>query len=149
MKRALGTWREALMHGRRRHGRLPHSAWLGFALFGVLAASAATPVFAAGNTLRLLPASISTIVGAPFTVSVVGNSEGPVSGTQASVVFDTARLEVMALAKGAAWTAQHFAGFQSPTGTFAAMLPARSRHAAFTDGERLAAGDQVLTVTFR
>jgi Cohesin domain len=112
-----------------------------------------TPVFAAGDSLRIDPATTTGAVGGTFTISVVGSTAGPVSGAQASVLFNASELHVVSIGQGSDWVddGASFAGYPSRANmvTFiananaAGKLPAIAAY--FSDGvSTLAAGDHVL-----
>jgi Cohesin domain len=97
----------------RRHwpGRTtPTAIILGVALLvGTFAAPAGAA--AAGNTLRIQPASTTAItVGATFTVKVVQNADVPTGGAQATVTFDPVKLKIMGVTAGAPYAAAVFLG---------------------------------------
>ena len=122
--------------------------------FGAVAA-----VSAAGNTLRIEPASNSIATGASFTVRVVGNTSGPVVGAQAAVAFDNTQLQIQSIAKGADWVSGGavYGGYPSPANMSSFIGAANAAGklpgiAAFiSDGSSfLAAGDHdLLSITFK
>lgn len=112
------------------------------------------------NTLRIEAPSVTGAgVGDIVSLRVVGHSAGLVSGTSATIPFDSARLHVTAVAKGADWVTAGagWAGFPTTanTATFIANANAAGKvpliAAFFTDGSTtLAAGDHdLLTITFQ
>jgi hypothetical protein len=111
---------------------------------------------AAGNSLRLSPASSSVGNGATFTVHVIGNSAGAVSGTSASVTFDKTKLQVTAIVKGTDWVngGAGWAGYPTSANLATFLANANSAGkipsiAAFFLSGSLPAGDHTLfTVTF-
>ena len=116
-----------------------------------------SPVLAAGDTIRIDPATSMLSVGDTVTLTIVGNTSAAAAGSQASVVFDPSELQVVSIAKGADWVeaAAAYAGYPNPTrmASFLAdanasgKLPAIAAY--FTDGSSLEAGDHaLLTVTF-
>ena len=132
-------------------------------LVAVLAVAVSTlavarPVLAAGDSLSIDPVTTTASVGDSFTVTVLGTSAGPVSGTQASLVFDPTELQITALAKGTDWV-ENGAGFAGYPGlprmaafiasaNAAGEIPAIAAY--FSDGpSNMPAGDHDLySVTF-
>ena len=147
-------------HGRRWFGWMPSVLAL---ILVAIAAALAVPssARAAGaGTLRVEAASVTGVgVGDTFTVRVVSNAAGVISGASASVVFDKTKLQVTALAKGANWViaGAGYAGYPTTlnTATFIANANAGGKipviAAFFVDGSTtLAAGDHDLySLTFR
>jgi hypothetical protein len=145
------------MHTKIRSGleastALAMSALLAFTGIGAPVASAVV-----GNSLTINAPATTTSQGASFTVQVTGHSGIDVSGTSATVVFDKARLQVTAIAKGTDWTAAgaSWAGYPSVANmaTFLAGANAAGKvpliAAYFLDGSGLPAGDHgFLSVTF-
>lgn len=58
---------------------------------------------AAGNTLRLEPATATVAKGATFTVTVVQDAEVATSGVQATIIFDRTKVQVTKVTRGSAW----------------------------------------------
>lgn len=76
------------------------------AILAIAAASLAAfgdvnDVAAAGDTMRLEPASQAVARGDSFTVRVVQSASVPTGGAQASVTFDPSRVTVTSLTRGA------------------------------------------------
>lgn len=72
----------------------------------ILATVATVPsVMAAGRTLRLDLATQTVDKGATFTVKVIANADIILSGVQATVTFDKAKVSITEAAKGADWAA--------------------------------------------
>lgn len=71
---------------------------IALAMFGVVGS-----VSAAGNTLRIDPASQTVAKGTPFTVKVVQNASVATIGAQASVTFDSSKLQITSVAWGSAY----------------------------------------------
>ena len=131
---------------------------------GALAAAASlytpAPPLAAGNTLSVTPVTVNGSTGGTFTIHVVGNSSVPVAGTSASVVFDSTKLHVTDLAKGADWTSNgaSWAGYPSTANKATFIANANSAGkvpaigAVFTDGSSTLAAStdhDLYTVTFQ
>src|SRR5262245_20974724 len=76
-------------------------------------------VAAAGNTLRLDPATPSVATGGTFTVKVIVSAEVLTSGAQASITFDKTKVQVTSVTRG-----QPFAGSQLFLGADAAAIGA-------------------------
>jgi hypothetical protein len=137
----------------RRQGGL--ALVLGSLLVGAYLLVPATAL-AAGNSLRLSPASSSVGNGATFTVHVIGNSAGAVSGTSASVTFDKTKLQVTAIVKGTDWVngGAGWAGYPTSANLATFLANANSAGkipsiAAFFLSGSLPAGDHTLfNVTF-
>jgi len=124
------------------------------ALGSVIVPSAA---LATGNSLRVAAAATSASIGDTFTVQVIGNSAGKLSGTAASVTFDKTQLQVTAIVKGANWVAagSAWAGFPltANMATFIANANTAGKiptiAAFFLGADSLAPGDHTLiSVTF-
>ena len=121
--------------------------------------SAPIPVMAVvSDSLRVEAASTSVSIGDSFTVHIIGNTAGRVSGAEASLTFDKTLLQVTALGKGANWTAASatWPGYPSAANLAAFLTTANANGkvpgiaATFLDGSTyLAAGDHELySVTF-
>ena len=120
----------------------------------------AEPALAAGNTLSIDPDTTTTALGNSFTIDVVSSSDVPVSGSQASLVFDPSQLQVVSIAKGDDWVGNGagFAGYPTPANMAVFIANANANAAGeispiaafFSDGaSNLAAGDYDLySVTF-
>jgi hypothetical protein len=110
------------------------------------------------DSLRVEAASTGVSIGDSFTVHIIGNTAGKVSGAEASLTFDKTLLQVTAIAKGANWTAASATWVGWPTApnlpTFLVNANAAGKipgiAATFLDGSSyLAGGDRELySVTF-
>jgi hypothetical protein len=68
-----------------------------------LAIAIGGPAVAGAPMLRVDPPIVKVIAGAEFTVRVIQDAPGPVSGAQASVTFDDTILQVESVTPGAAY----------------------------------------------
>jgi hypothetical protein len=92
--------------------RIHRSRAIAACLVAVLGlAGAVTTVFAAGNTMRIDPASSAVAKDATFTVKLIQNASVATSGAQATITFDKAKVQVTKVTRGAKWApAPIFAG---------------------------------------
>ena len=141
---------------RRRLGLAPIALAPG-ALLTVSSLQLAAPTLAAGDTLWIESPSNIVAVGGTFTIRVVANASVDISGSQTSIVFDSIRLQLQSIAKGADWVdnGAGFAGYPSAANmaTFIANANAAGKLSPiatfFSDGSSLPAGDHdLLRVTF-
>jgi MYXO-CTERM domain-containing protein len=85
------------VHNHRRGGIVVATVLgLAVATVGVVGSAAA-----AGNTLRIEPATVAVAKDATFTVTVVQETEVATSGAQATITFDPALLQITSVTPGA------------------------------------------------
>jgi hypothetical protein len=145
----------------RPFGRKPVAFALG-AFLAIGALMAPSLALAAGDSFAFDPGTISTTTGGTFTVKIAGTSGGAISGASAAVTFDSSKIKVTDIAKGADWVdaGAVWVGFPSDkaaaiaawnTAGKIAGYPTGSIAATFVDGSTsVPAGKHVLlTVTFK
>lgn len=107
---------------------------------------------AAGNTIRLDPATSQVANGASFEITVIQNSTVATSGTSASITFDKAILQVTSVTRGPAFAAAPLFIAGDATAIAAANKTGKLQNVAlaFFPPTSVPAGDQVLiTVGFK
>ncbi len=142
----------------RRIGRVAVSLGIGVSLAVGMVGAPAVTTATVSDSLRVAAASTAASIGDSFTVHIIGNTAGKVSGAEASLTFDKTLVQVTSIAKGANWTAAAATWVGWPTAlnlaTFLANANAAGKipgiAATFLDGSSfLAAGDHELySVTF-
>ena len=140
---------------RAKHNSKSGSALLALCISTLLAISALfvpAPTSAAGDTLRIEPASAAVAKDATFPVRVVQNAEVPTSGAQATITFDPALLQITSVSRGTP-----YADAPVFTGAAAAAITAANTSgklagvaAAFLPPDAVPAGDRdFLVIEFK
>jgi len=118
----------------------------------VLALGFAGGASAAGNTLRLDPATTQVANGATFSIKVIQNADIATSGTSTSIGFNKAILQVTSVTRGAAFAAAPLFLAGDATAIAAANKSGKLQNvaAAFFPPTSVAAGEkEFITVGFK